>query len=276
MTGTYLAAAVQMNSHENVAANVAAVTRHVEEAARRGASLVALPELFNCLGSQQAMLACAESIPGPTSDAMSRLARRLGIVLLAGSIAERGDSADNVDGGRAYNTSVLFGPDGVELARYRKLHLFDIDLAGLSYHESAWLLPGETTVAVETPLGKLGLSICYDLRFPELYRRLIDAGAQLLLVPSAFTLPTGRDHWQVLLRARAIENQSYIIAPNQHGEHGSALTTYGRSTIIDPWGTPLACAADGEGIILAEIDLEYLAAIRQRLPALTHRRRPDG
>jgi deaminated glutathione amidase len=265
---TYLAAVVQMNSGEDAAANVATATRLVEEAARRGAVLVALPELFNCLGRSEAMLRHAEPAPGPTADALAALARRLGITLLAGSICERSEVT-----GKACNTSLLFGADGALVARYRKRHLFDIDLPGqVRYQESAWLLPGDEIVCPTTPVGRLGLSICYDLRFPEMYRRLADLGADVLLIPAAFTLPTGRDHWEVLLRARAIENQAFVIAPNQHGQHGSSLTTYGRSMIVDPWGTPLAIAPDGVGIALAEIDLDRLAEIRQRLPALRHRR----
>jgi predicted amidohydrolase len=263
----FLAAAVQMNSGEDPAANLATATRLVEQAAARAAALVAMPELFHCLGRPEVMLRHAQEVPGPASDALAALARRLGITLLAGSICERGPEPTH-----GYNTSLLFGPDGTLLATYRKLHLFNIDLPGeVSYHESDWLLPGDRVVTADTPLGRLGLSICYDLRFPELYRRLADERADVLLIPAAFTLPTGRDHWQVLLRARAIENQAYVIAPDQHGQHGPNLTTFGRSTIIDPWGTPLAIAPDGPGVIVAEIDLDRLAAIRERLPALRNR-----
>jgi predicted amidohydrolase len=264
---SFLAAAVQMNSGEDPAANLAVATRLVERAAARGATLVALPELFLCLGRPEVMLRHAEQVPGPTSDALAALARRLGITLVAGSLCEHGPEPTH-----GYNTSLLFGPDGRLLASYRKMHLFNIDLPGeVRYHESSWLLPGDRVVTAATPLGRLGLSICYDLRFPELYRRLADEGSDLLLVPSAFTLPTGRDHWQVLLRARAIENQAYVIAPNQHGPHGPHLTTYGRSMIVDPWGTELAIAPDGPGVIVAEIDPDHLASVRDRLPALRNR-----
>jgi len=263
----YLAAAVQLNSREDCAANLAAATRWCEEAARRGASLVALPETFTCLGRPEAMLAAAEEIPGATSEALGRLAARLGVTLLAGSLPERAGE------GRAYNTSLLFDPQGRLLARYRKRHLFDVDLPGrVTHRESQWFAAGDDVATVDTPCGKLGLAICYDLRFPEHFRRLADAGAEVIAIPSAFTLATGRDHWEVLLRARAIENQAFVIAPNQFGQHTPALTSFGRSTIIDPWGTPLAIAADGEGLALAEINPQRLAEIRGQLPALRHRR----
>lgn len=268
MTDRYLAAVVQLSSGEDKEANLAAASSLIEQAAGRGAELVALPELFNCLGRPDEIVRQAESIPGPTSEAMSALAARLGITLLAGSMAERDEGT-----GRAFNTSVLFGPDGKQLAAYRKLHLFDIDLPGrVTFRESSWLRAGDEVVAVPTPLGTLGLAICYDLRFAELFRVLSDRGADVLLVPSAFTQATGCDHWQVLLQARAIENQAFVIAPNQHGIHSPQLVTYGRSMIIDPWGTVLATAGDGAGIALAEIRRERLVEVRRRLPALKHRR----
>ena len=209
MSEAYLAAAVQMCSGESKEANLKAATRQVERAAQLGARVVALPELFNCLGRTEIMLREAEEIPGPTSEAMSELARRLGIVLVAGSICERDAGA-----GKVFNTCLLIDSSGQLQARYRKMHLFDIDLPGqVSYQESSWLSPGDEVVAVPTELGCFGLSICYDLRFPELYRRLVEAGAELLMVPAAFTLATGKDHWQVLLRSRAIENQAFVIAP---------------------------------------------------------------
>lgn len=263
----FLAAAVQLSSRDDKRANLAAATRWAELAARRGATLIALPELFNCLGHKQAMLDQAEEIPGATSDAMSNLARRLGVTLVAGSICERSSTE-----GRAYNSCLVFDGDGKLAAKYRKMHLFDVDLPQQSYCESSWLLPGDSVVTADTAVGRLGLAICYDLRFPELFRRLIDAGAEVLLVPSAFTLATGRDHWQVLLRARSIESQAYVVAPNQYGQHTTSFTSYGHSMIVDPWGTPLAVAPDGEGLIVAEIDLDRQQEIRRRLPALAHRR----
>ena len=268
----YLAAAVQICSGESKQDNLAAATRQVEKAAQSGARLIALPELFNCLGRTEVMLHEAEEIPGPTSEAMSSLARRHGIILVAGSICERETGA-----GKVFNTCLLFDAAGELLVRYRKMHLFDIDLPGqVSYQESSWLSPGDEVVVATTELGRLGLSICYDLRFPELYRAHVEAGAEVVMVPSAFTLATGRDHWQVLLRSRAIENQVFVIAPNQYGQPTPQFTAYGRSTIIDPWGTPLAVAPDAEGMILARIDPDQQRRIRQRLPALEHRTRTDS
>ncbi|MGE0606220.1 MAG: carbon-nitrogen hydrolase family protein [Pirellulales bacterium] len=265
MKNRYTAAAVQLHSHEDVESNLDAAKRWAEEAARRSARLVVLPELFNCLARPEVMLRHAEEISGRTRQFMSRLAARLGVTLLAGSICERG-----LTPAKAHNTSLLFGPDGSLLAQYRKLHLFDVDLPGsVCYRESDWLLPGDEVVAVDTDLGRLGLSICYDIRFPELFQL---QRADVLLVASAFTMPTGRDHWEVLLRARAIENQAFVVAANQYGEHTPQLTTLGRSLLADPWGTVLSVAADGEGLALAEIDLDRQAEIRARLPSLKHRR----
>ena len=264
----HIVAAVQMTSVAQKSQNLATATRLVEEVARRGAKLVALPELFNCLGEPETIAAQAETIPGPTTQAMSELAARLEVTLLAGSIAERAVESDQV-----YNTSLLFSPAGEQLACYRKIHLFDIDLPGsVTFQESQLMAPGGRILVTQTPLGKLGQATCYDLRFPELFRRLVDAGAEVFAVPSAFTQATGRDHWEVLLRARAIENQVYVIAPNQYGRHSPSINTYGRSMIIDPWGTVLATAADGEGVITADIDSKRQTEIRARLPALIHRR----
>ena len=264
----FRAAAVQMHSGEDKQENLRAAEAAVERAARQGAEVVSLPELFSCLGRARAMADAAEDIPGETSDRLAALARRLGITLLAGSIAERRDEDE-----RFYNTSLLFGPDGELLAQYRKLHLFDVALPGqVTVKESDAMCAGDDVATADTAIGRVGLSICYDLRFPELYRRFADEGVRVVFVPSAFSLPTGRDHWSVLLRARAIENQVYVIAANQHGRHTEQLVTYGRSTIIDPWGIELATAADAEQVISAEIDLARLESIRTRLPALAHRR----
>jgi predicted amidohydrolase len=266
----FTVAAVQMTTGADKSENVSKAIELVEQAAGRGAQLVVLPELFNCLGAHERISAGSESIPGPTATAMGQLAARLQITLLAGSIAERVAESD-----KAFNTSLLFGPDGRQLASYRKIHLFDIDLPGrLTHRESDVMQAGDRLVASETPVGKLGLGTCYDLRFPELFRRLSAAGAQILCLPAAFTLTTGRDHWEPLLRARAIENQTYVIAANQFGQNAESIRTCGRSTIIDPWGIPLATAADGENVITAEIDLDYLVEIRRNLPALEHRRDP--
>lgn len=271
MSDIFLAAAVQMSSGLDLDANLAAAARLVEQAAERGARLIALPELFNRLGDQAPMLAGAEEVPGPTSRFLADLASRFGITLVGGSICERSPIE-----GKCYNTCLVFGPDGRELARYRKLHLFDIDLPrAIQYQESRIFLPGDTATAAAAREGRLGVAICYDLRFPELFRRLTDLGAEIVAIPSAFALATGRDHWELLLRARAIENQAFVIAPNQYGQHSPQLATYGRSMIVDPWGTPLAVAADGESVVVAEIDLDRQKEIRRRLPALQHRRAPE-
>jgi predicted amidohydrolase len=269
MNETNHIAAVQMNSGENKEANLRKATELIQQAVAAGATLVALPELFNCLGPFETIIAQAEPIPGPTTTAMSDLAARLGITLLVGSLCEQSDTP-----GQGFNTSVLLGPDGAMLSTYRKLHLFDVDLPGqVTVRESQWMRPGEHVSVTPTSVGLLGHSICYDLRFPELYRALADRDAELIAVPAAFTMTTGRDHWEVLLRARAIENQAYVVAPNQCGHHGSSLHSYGHSTIIDPWGVVLAMAGEeDEAVVLAEMDLSRLRDIRQRVPSLAHRR----
>ena len=273
MEDPYWAAAVQMTSGEDKDRNLEAAERLVREAAGRGARLVALPELFNCLGRKEQVVEAAEPIPGPTSRRMGDLARRLRITLAAGSICERVEGRDKV-----FNTGLLFDDSGTLLARYRKIHLFDVDLPGrVSYQESSWMAPGRDIVSADTDHGRLGLSICYDLRFPELYRQLVRQGCRILLVPSAFSLPTGKDHWEVLLRSRAIENQAYVIAPNQYGQHTPGFATWGHSAIIDPWGVALSVAPDGEGVILARLDARRQETVRRELPALSHRRLdPDG
>ena len=210
----------------------------------------------------------AESVGGSTLARMAELAKSLKISVLAGSILETG-----APGGRLYNTSVLFGPDGQQLGLYRKIHLFDVEVGdGQTYRESAAVAPGTEVVVAEAPFGKVGMSVCYDLRFPELYRRHAQVGAVLLTVPAAFTLMTGKDHWEVLLRARAIENQAYVIAPAQQGRHPKDRLTWGHAMVIDPWGLVIARASEGEGFAMAELDLEYLAKVRRTLPALQHRR----
>lgn len=267
MTDRYLAAVVQLASGADKAANLEAAQEQIHAAAAQGAQLVALPELFDLLADGPTMAAAAETIPGPTSRRLAGLAHELRITLLAGSIAERSGAA-----GRFFNTALLFSPTGDLLARYRKIHRFDVALPGrVTYRESAYVDAGGETTAASTSLGRLGIAICYDLRFPGLFARLAAAGAQVMLVPSAFAEGTGRDHWEVLLRARAIENQCYVIAPNQSATHTPHLTTYGNSLIVDPWGTVLARIERGVGFVCAEIDLARVAEIRRQLPALTHR-----
>ncbi len=263
-----LIAAAQMASGPARARNLDVATGLVRRAAERGASLVGLPENVAWMGSEKDRPSAAERLDGPTLTRFAELARELRIHLLAGSVLESG-----APGGRVYNTSVLFGPDGERLAVYRKIHLFDAEVGdGASYRESDAVAPGEGPVTARTSLGTVGLSICYDLRFPELYRALSEAGADVLTVPAAFTLMTGKDHWEVLLRARAIENQAYVLAPAQGGRHTDQRVTYGHALIVDPWGLVVARASDGEGLALAELDPELLARVRRNLPALRHRR----
>lgn len=266
MTTPVVAAAVQMTSTADVASNLATAERLVEEAADRGATFVGLPENFAFLRSEGQPVPAAQSLDGPWVQRMAALARRRGLTLLLGSLPERIDGDTKV-----YNTSVLVGPDGTTLAVYRKIHLFDIDLPGMEHlKESRAVRPGTEVVVARAPFGPLGLSICYDLRFPELYRSLVTAGARVLAVPSAFTDRTGRDHWEVLLRARAIENLAFVFAPAQVGEHGKGRASHGHAMIVDPWGRILAEVAEGEGLALAELDFAAQDTVRRELPALHH------
>jgi deaminated glutathione amidase len=260
------AAAVQLNSTNDKARNLDAAERLVRAAAADGAELVALPEKWNLLAGGEELLAGAEQLDGPSLTAARGWARELGIHLLAGSLSEQGAER------KAFNTSVLIGPDGEDLAVYRKIHMFDVDVGGVSYRESDHEEAGEEIVTA--PLGDvvLGLSVCYDLRFPELYRILALRGARLIAVPSAFTLATGRDHWEVLLRARAIENQSFLLAPNQVGEAPPHFSSYGHSALVDPWGVVLATAPDEECFVAADLDLGAQERVRESLPSLANRR----
>ena len=265
-----LAAVVQMASGPDRTANLRRAAELVRDAAGRGATLVVLPEVFAWRGIDASDPAGAEPIPGPTTSAMGALAAELGVWLCAGSFLEA-----VADEARCYNTSCVIDPTGAIVARYRKVHLFDVELPGrVAVRESDRRLPGDRTVVVPTPAATLGCSICYDLRFPELYRRLAKGGAEILLVPSAFTFPTGAAHWDVLCRARAIENQCYLLAANQTGESPHGHRDYGNSMIVDPWGTVLARVGDGEGVAVAELDGAALARVRRELPALRHAR-PD-
>ena len=267
MSRCFLAAAIQLAAGSDRAANLDTASALARAAAARGAELIALPEMFIWRGTPDGESDAAEPVPGPTTERLAALARELGVILVGGSLLER------VPGERkAYNTCTVYGRDGAMLARYRKVHLFDVDIAGhVTHRESDTRLPGDTTVTVPTDLGMLGLSVCYDLRFPELYRRLATAGAEIICVPSAFTFPTGAHHWEILLRARAIENQAYVLAPNQIGRGASGLQDFGHSMIVDPWGTPIARASNQPMAIMAEIDRDYLARVRRELPSLQHR-----
>ncbi len=266
----FLAAAVQMTSTSDAEANWESVEGLVRRAAGLGASFVATPENTNFLGPHEEKVRRAEPLEGPACTSFAALARELGVHLLLGSFNETAS-----DAGRCRNTSVLFGPQGERLAVYRKIHLFDVDLDGrVQFAESATVAPGEEVVTVPTPLAAFGLSICYDLRFAELYRRLADGGSEVLLVPSAFTLHTGKDHWHVLLRARAIENQCWVIAPAQTGRHddGGLRESYGHALIADPWGEIVAQASEGPGLAVAEIDTARNERVRAAMPVARHRR----
>jgi deaminated glutathione amidase len=263
-----LAAAIQMTSGADKARNVDTAIRLIRQAKSLGATFAGVPENFSWMGPEPERAANAEGLEGMALSALAQVARELSITVLAGSVLETG-----APGGRLFNTSVLFGPDGSRVGVYRKIHLFDVEVGdGQKYHESAAVAPGTEVVVAETALGTLGMSVCYDLRFPELYRQLSARGATVLTVPAAFTLATGKDHWEVLLRARAIENQAWVIAPAQWGRHPKDRLTYGHAMVVDPWGLVVARASDGEGMALATIDHDLTERIRKSLPALTHRR----
>lgn len=263
-----LIAAVQMTSGADKAANLDAATKWIRRATELGARFVGLPENCAWMGPEAERDAQAETLEGPTLSHLATLARELKITLLAGSVLEKG-----APGNKLYNTSCLFGPDGTRLAVYRKMHLFDVEVGdGQTYLESAVVAPGPGPVVAQTELGPVGLSVCYDLRFPELYRVLSRDGARLLTVPAAFTLTTGKDHWEVLLRARAIENQCYVIAPAQQGRHPKDRLTYGHAMIVDPWGLVTARCSEGQGVCLGHFDVAQVERVRKNLPALQHRR----
>jgi predicted amidohydrolase len=260
-------AAVQLNSTTDKERNIATAERLVRAAAAAGAEIVALPEKWNLLGPPEELRAGAEPLTGESIAAATGWARELGIHLVAGSIAERDEAED-----RLSNTSVLITPEGEIAAVYRKIHMFDVEVGGVVYRESELEDPGTEIVAADGPGMRIGLTVCYDLRFPELYRILAVDGARLITVPSAFTLATGRDHWEVLLRARAIENQVFVLAPNQVGEAAPHYSSYGRSMIVDPWGVVLAQAPDEECHVSAELDLAAQDEVREKLPSLANRR----
>jgi predicted amidohydrolase len=265
---TYLLGAVQMTSTGDRARNLATALRLVNEAADLGAKLVGLPENFAFMGRDEERIHGAETLDGPTVSALREVARARGIFVLAGSIAERVD-----DPGKTANTSVLVSDDGSIAAAYRKIHLFDVNIPdGARYAESETVLPGDKAVLASTALGRIGLTVCYDLRFPELYRALAVLGAEVITIPAAFTLFTGKDHWEVLIRARAIENLAYVMAPAQVGRHSANRVTFGNAMIVDPWGVVLARCPDGEGVCVAPFRRERLEQVRRELPALKHRK----
>jgi deaminated glutathione amidase len=266
-----LAAAVQLNSRADKAENVKTALEITQAAARAGAGLIVLPEYTDYMGPADGVDSAAETIPGQASRAFGDLAARLGVTLVAGSCWERSDA----DPRRLHNTVTVFTRSGEIADRYRKLHLFDVELDGVEEaSESRKITPGDRIVNVEADGLQLGIATCYDLRFPEIFRIQTLAGARVLAIPSAFRERTGRDHWEVLLRTRAIENQCYVVAANQVGVDGRGVSYFGRSMIVDPWGIVLACAPDEPGFVLARIDLARQDRLRRDMPVL-HRRRDD-
>ncbi len=260
--------AIQMNAGSEPARNLETADRLVRDAAGRGAELIVLPEKWTVLGTRADLRAGGQALDGPAIGWARGIAAELRIDLLAGSFYELAP-----DAARGSNTSLHVGPDGEIRAIYRKIHLFDVEVDGMRYDESETEAPGDAVVVSPLADGTiLGLSICYDLRFPELYRMLAVRGARIIAVPSAFTLATTRDHWETLVRARAIENQCFVIAANQIGEHPGGFRSGGRSLIVDPWGVVVAGAPDTETAIVCELDLDRVDDVRARLPALDHRR----
>jgi len=260
-------AVVQMLADEDAGRNVERAGALVHEAAAHGARLIALPEKWNFWGSASRTSAGAEGLDGPALTAARGWARDLGVAIVAGSILEAIG-----DGTRAFNTSVLIAPDGRDLAVYRKVHLFDVRVGDHDYRESDATAPGDGVAAGEVFGVMIGLSVCYDLRFPELYRALVDLHARILAVPANFTVATGRAHWELLLRARAVENQCFVLAAGQCGRHATGEGAFGHSMIVDPWGLVLAQVEDDEGLAFADLDFAQQDALRASLPALAHRR----
>ena len=269
-SSTLRVACVQLNSAGDRDENVATAVRLVEEAAASGARLVAMPETWTYKGPHAGIIESGEWLDGPSTTLMRDLAARLGIYLLAGSFYERREGSDLLS-----NTSVLFGPGGERLAVYRKIHLFDVTVGDTAYRESETLQGGHELVTAEIDGVTAGLTICYDVRFPELYRALALRGARIFLAPSAFTQHTGRAHWEILVRARAIENGCFMVAPDQSGEYLPGRKTWGHSMIVDPWGRILAVREEGVGVCAADLDLSQVDEVRKAVPALQHRR-PDA
>jgi predicted amidohydrolase len=261
--------AVQLSSQADLAQNLERAREQVRRAAQRGAELVLLPENFAFFGPEAEKRAVAEPLQGGAiTSALVDMAKESAVFLVGGGFPER-----SADPERPHNTLLVVGPDGGLLGHYRKIHLFDVELgAGGSYSESAATAAGTSVVVVDIAGFKVGLSICYDLRFPELYRALSEQGAEVLLVPAAFTLHTGKDHWHVLLRARAIEAQAFVVAAAQYGQHPGGRHTYGHSLVVDPWGTVIAEASDGVGLASATLERARLDAVRRSLPSLKHRK----
>ena len=268
MADSLRVAAVQLDSTPHKADNLERAERLVARAASTGADLVLLPEKWNAIGSTETLVANAEPLDGgETVAAMAEWAVRHGITLVGGSITERREGREKLS-----NTCCLFDPAGELVAVYRKIHMFDVDVGGHRYRESDAEEPGDETVVCEVEGWRLGLSVCYDLRFPELYRILAVEGAEVVTVPAAFTLYTGKDHWELLLRARAVENQCFVVAANVWGTIEGGKATYGRSLIVDPWGVVIATASDEDTVVSAELERALLERIRRELPSLANRR----
>ena len=266
------AAVVQVTATDDRAANLRIACDLVRQAADQGAELVCLPEMWPFIGSDADKVGGAETLDGPSMSAMQTLASTLGIWLLPGSFAEVSEIA-----GRVYNTSVVYDPEGALRAVYRKLHLFDVDVpGGAVFMESDTVAAGSEAVVVDTGVGQIGMSICYDLRFPALYQALRAGGAEVVVVPAAFTAHTGKDHWEVLLRARAIEQQVWVVAANQGGRHNAKRESHGHSMIIDPWGLVVARTSDGPGLALADLDLSRVERVRREIPCGSAGRKWDG
>jgi predicted amidohydrolase len=260
-------ACVQLNASAEKAENIERMEALVARAASTGADVVVLPEKWNGIGSADYLREIAEPLEsGETVEAMAEWARRHGITLVGGSIAERREGREKLS-----NTCVVFDSGGEVIAVYRKIHMFDVEVGGHVYRESEAEEPGDAPATCEAEGWKLGLTVCYDVRFPELYRILALEGAELMTVPAAFTLYTGKDHWELLLRARAVENQCYVAAANQWGTYADGKAAYGRSMIVDPWGIVIAQAADEDGVVAAEIDRTHLERVRDSLPSLANR-----
>jgi predicted amidohydrolase len=262
------AAAIQLNSNADKQRNIEIAERLVRRAAGAGAELLVLPEKFNVLGTEEQLRAGAEELSGPTLTLFGKLAAELAVWIVVGSIVEQ-----TAHGGKLHNTSALVGPDGEQHAVYRKIHLFDVEVEGVSYRESDAEAPGSEVVVADADELPLGLAICYDLRFPEIFRIMALRGARAFPLPAAFTVPTGRAHWEVLTRARAIENLAFVVAAGQVGRHPPDHESFGHSLIVDPWGVVLAgCGVEPEQVVLADLDMSRQDAVREKLPALQHRK----
>jgi deaminated glutathione amidase len=262
-------AAIQLNSQDIPAENITTVANMLDQAGAAGAELAVLPELWTYRGPYRGYDQAGQTLAGPAMSMLQEKARQHSMLINGGSIIERHPHLE----GKFYNTSVLIDRSGELVAVYRKIHLFDVDLAnGEKHHESERIIPGEQIVTAETDGITFGMAVCYDLRFPELFRSLKLEGAQVLFLPAAFTLHTGRDHWEVLVRARAIENQCYVVAAGQIGKYPAGQQSFGRSMIVDPWGIVLAQAPDRPGVILADIDTEQIERVQEQIPCLYHRK----